>query len=207
MRQLTRLQLGRGGLLQLHSLQLLATLAVLASLCLWACQFEWGDEQMLAQWLAIGAALHSGSACRKRKAGDAVDDGDNAGESKEDERGEERRVNDDSAVVYERYSPDEDPNDPALPQRHSSLLVFLHQLAAKPSLVHLQLDQCGLNPFVMDHMPVWPHLRCLTVEDNRELRGYGFEGVAARLPALTSLTTSECSDAAIAQLVALPRVE
>ena len=101
----------------------------------------------------------------------------------------------------------EDPNDPDLPLRHSALLLFLHHLAAKPSLLHLKLRACGLTTFIMQHMPVWPHLLCLSMKHNDWLRGYPFDHAAARFPSLTSLTSPTCSDAAIAQLLRLPALE
>ena len=45
-----------------------------------------------------------------------------------------------------------------------ALLLFIHALAAKPSLVRLRLGECYLSQFAMDHMPVWPHLLCLSVD-------------------------------------------
>ena len=59
----------------------------------------------------------------------------------------------------------------------------------------------------MQHMTVWPRLRCLTVESNGKLSGYTFDGAAARFSSLTSLTTNSCSDAAIVQLLRLPALE
>ena len=105
------------------------------------------------------------------------------------------------------YEGQEDANDPGLPEKHSALLLFLYALATKPSLVHLELIQCGITPFVLDHMPVWPHLLSLDVQCNEHLRRYRFEKAAIRFPSLTSLTQHNCSDAAIAHLVRLPALE
>ena len=104
--------------------------------------------------------------------------------------------------------PRADPNHPdLLLQRHSPLLLFLHALAAKPSLVHLHLERCGLTPFVCDHMPVWPHLLCLSLADNKELHDYSFSRAALLFPCLTSFTSPNCSEQAIRHLLAVPRLE
>ena len=100
-----------------------------------------------------------------------------------------------------------DPNDSDLPMRHSALLLLLRCLAVNSSLVHLELEIRDITPFVMDRMPVWPHLRYLSVADNDELVGYTFDGAAARFPSLTSLSSPCCSHAAIAQLIRLPALE
>ena len=68
----------------------------------------------------------------------------------------------------------EDTSDPSLPQKHSALLLLLHALASKPSFVHLQII-AALNPFVFDHMPVWPHLLSIDVSRRSHLRRYCFE--------------------------------
>ena len=90
---------------------------------------------------------------------------------------------------------------------HRPLLLFLHALAAKPSLRALHLYACGITPYIMDHMPVWTHLLCLSLADNAELRNYTFVDVANRFPSLTWLTSPSRSDAAIEQLARLPRLE
>ena len=183
MRQLTRLTLSMGGVLQLRDLQLLATLPALASLALERMHFEAGDEATLSQWQALSAQPHSSAASA---------DGKREAEAEADEQ--QQPLN-------------EDAHDPALPLQHSPLLIFLHHLAVKPSLVLLRLQGCGLSPFVMDRMPVWPHLLCLSVEGNHQLESYTFAMAAATFPSLTSLTSPSCSDEAVAQLARLPRVE
>ena len=104
-------------------------------------------------------------------------------------------------------SSEEDSTDPSLPRTYSALLLFLHALASKPSFVHLDLSHSDLASFVLDHMPVWPYLLSLDVHNNPSLRGYRFELAAEYFPSLTSLTSSNCSDAAIANIVRLPAVE
>ena len=96
---------------------------------------------------------------------------------------------------------------PSLALRHSPLLLFLHSLAVKPSFVHLSLETCWITPYVMDHMPVWPHLQCLCVFNDSDVDSYSFVDSAARFPSLTSLASPSCHDAAIEQLVQLPRLE
>ena len=99
-------------------------------------------------------------------------------------------------------------DDDSLLQRDSPPLLLFHALARKPSFVHLQLDSCGISPHLVDHMPVWPHLLCLSVYGNDELAAnYTFAGATQRFPSLTSLTSPTCSDDAIEQLVQLPQLE
>ena len=100
----------------------------------------------------------------------------------------------------------ENPNDPSLPQRYSPLLLFLHALAAKPAFVHLRLLHCDLTRFVLDHMPLWPHLLSLALQDDG-VRMYSFACAAVRFPSLTSLISPSCPDAAIRHLVQLPQLE
>ena len=102
--------------------------------------------------------------------------------------------------------PQEDPIDTSLAQRHSPLLLFLHVLAAKPSFVYLQLDY-GLTPFVFDHMPVWPHLLCLCLECDEDLFDYSFAHFAQLFPSLLSFTSPNCSEQAVEDLVAMPKLE
>ena len=64
-------------------------------------------------------------------------------------------------------------------------------------------------------MPLWPHLRCLSLlrNDDRSLVRNDdwierwFSQAAVLFPSLTSLSTSTCSDEAIRSLVHLPRLE
>ena len=70
-----------------------------------------------------------------------------------------------------------------------------------------RLVRCHMTPFVLDHMPVWPHLLSLAVESNENLNEYSFEHVAERFPSLTSLSSPNCSDAAVANIVRLPALE
>ena len=93
-------------------------------------------------------------------------------------------------------------------KRGSPLLLFLHALAVKPSLVRLAIRGCDhLTPTVMYHLPVWPHLRCFALENNRKLRHYPFVDAHIHFPSLTTLSTSNCSDEAIGNLVQLSRLE
>ena len=108
------------------------------------------------------------------------------------------------ATAYRRQ---EGPNDPSLPLKRSALLLLLHALAAKPSFVHLELVCCDITPFVLDHMPVWPHLLSLEMTNNKHLDCYRFDKAVACFPSLTSLSQWNCSDAANAQLVRLPALE
>ena len=73
--------------------------------------------------------------------------------------------------------------------------------------MHLELISSRLTPFVLDHMPVWPHLLSIAVQDNGGLVGYRFKRAASCFPPLTSLSTNVCSDVAIAHLVRLPALE
>ena len=74
--------------------------------------------------------------------------------------------------------------------------------------MHLKLvnndSHPSLTPFVLDNMPVWPHLLCLSV-DSDSLRDYCI--APHRFPSLTSLTFPNCSDACIERLVQLPKME
>ena len=87
-------------------------------------------------------------------------------------------IRDDMAEMEEQDSraskqwSQEDENDLSPPEAHSALLLFLHALASKPSLVHLDLISCDITPFVLDHMPVWPHLLSLDLHDNASLDDY-----------------------------------
>ena len=105
------------------------------------------------------------------------------------------------AVGQERKAEEDDPR-----VIHQPLLLFLHALAPKPSFVHLRLFGCDIDPFVVEHMPVWPHLRCLSLVDD-ELHHYPFAQAALRFPSLTSLTSPNRSDEAIANLVQLPQLQ
>ena len=90
----------------------------------------------------------------------------------------------------------------------SELAVVLPARARRQAFVrHTQAGGMRPRAVRMDHMPVWPHLLCLSVADNPGLRNYPFRSAATQFPSLTSLTSSSRSDAAIAQLVRLPRLE
>ena len=88
------------------------------------------------------------------------------------------------------------------------LLLSIHALAVKPSFVHLELITCDLTPFDLDHMPVWPYLPTKR-EPGKQLptNQYVFDHAAQRYPSLTSITSPNCSDAAIANIVRLPALE
>ena len=199
LRHLTRITLQHGGELEAWELQLLCTLPVLASFAARFISFAAGSEETLAEWQAVTGQKKQG---RKRKARD----GDEAEEA-DSQADEDEQAQHENEQRAGRDAPQHDPAEPSPPQRHSPLLLFLHALAAKPSFVHLRLELCYLTPYVMEHMPVWPHLLCLAVEHNDSLEDYSFVGAAARFPSLTSLTSPSCHDAAIEQLVRLPRLE
>ena len=199
LRHLTCIALEYGGTLAVWELKALSTLPVLVSFVA-SVDFDAGSEETLAEWLAASSKRRG----TKRKVVGYADkeDGKQTGgvhveiEGKE---GDEQRPDSD------QHQSDEHPVDPILMQLHSPLLLFLHALAAKPSFVHLHVG--GITPFVMDHMPVWPHLLCFAVRGDHALRLYSFVGAAARFPSLTSLSSPSCHDAAIEQLVRLPRLE
>ena len=90
-------------------------------------------------------------------------------------------------------------------QRHCTLLHFLHALAAKPSFVHLKLESCVVTTYVLDHMPVWPHLLSLSVHEGERLRHHPYDSVGARLPSLTSLASDGCPS--VEQLLQMPRLQ
>ena len=214
MRHLTRLSLAGYGLLSKDDLQLLTTLPALASLEVSQLHFPLGDEESLRDWQALTVGQQSGGG-GEWNAEDEAAKGEQQeeleGELDEHSRGDEVEWGEEDQQATQDSDDDlftDDADNPDLPLHHSALLLLFHQLAAMPSLVRLQLEHCDITPFVMDHMPVWPHLRCLSLEHNRSLKAYTFHGVAARFPSLTSLTTTDsCSDAVIAQLVRLPLLE
>jgi len=193
---------------------LLSTLPVLSSFAAEFMHVEDGNEETLAEWLAVSAREKRGA---KRKARDGEDGAEEEDKEQEESKAELQHSEDEEEGEEEKqpefdpyghvYGTPEDPNDPSLPQRHSPLLLFFHALASKPSFGHLKLDHCGVTPFIMNHMPVWPHLLCLSIAANDELRDYPFDNVTSRFPSLTSLTSPNCSNAAIKQLVRLPRLE
>ena len=129
-------------------LKLLATLPVLASLVMHHVIFGSGDEETLAEWLALRGDKQG----RKRNAREQNEkDGKEAVEAGEAEKTERNEPS------HRRKE-----DDPNLLKRWSPLLLFLHALATKPSFVHLRLDNCDLIPFVLDNMAVWPHLLSLS---------------------------------------------
>ena len=188
LRYLTQVSLWWSGQLAIGDLKLLSTLPALASFTVEVTSFETGSEETLREWLAVSAQKRG----KKRKAQEV------------EEVAEEEKV---PLIGLHQPQRREEPTDPSLPQRHSPLLLFLHALAAKPSFVHLQVKQCNLTPFVCDHMPVWPHLLCLSVEDNEELSDYSFDNAAVLFPSLTSFTSPNCSGEAIGRLLAIPKLE
>ena len=201
MRHLTRISLHSGRALTVSELRLLTSLPVLASFAMEEMHFEEGNEETLAEWLEVSSKQQG----TKRKVRDDEDADDSKTEVQQD-----ARAGHPAASVGS--------SEPNLPLRYSSLLLFLHALAAKQSFVHLRLEQChttphvmvnlvGIAPYVMDHMPVWPHLLCLSLAENDTLVTYPFTDVAARFPSLTSLTSPTGDSAAIEQLVRLPRLE
>ena len=198
LRYLTHISLRAGGEINSRDLRLLSTLPVLASLDLESMVFEDGSDETLGQWMAVSARKH---VVKGKARGEEVEGNEGNVEGKK-----EARDDADEALVYAGYHT-EDANDPALPRRHTPLLLFLHSLAAKPSFVYLRLFSCGLTPFVMDHMPVWPYLLCLAVDNNETLDDYTFAQAAQRFPSLTSLSLPNCSDRAIQHLVQLPKLE
>ena len=193
LRHLTRLLFDQGGQLAVRDLKLLATLPALASFTAEYMHFEDGDHDTLNEWLSVSSKRQG----IKRKASEEEEKDEDGKEEEEDEQN--------SDVDYESR---EDSTNSLSPQRYSPLLLFLHALAAKPSFVHLSLKACDLTPFVLEHMPVWPHLRCFALDDNdSDMRSYTFAQVTVHFPSLTSLSTSVCSDKAIKHLLQLPRLE
>ena len=210
MRHLTRVSLLGGELTE--DMRLLLTLPTLASFSAHDMTFTSGSDDTLRQWQAFTIGKEQQQRSGKRKADQLAGGGDDDDEEdavntvddvKEGKGGENQR--DYSAAEDDER--EEDANDPNVARRRSALLLFLHALAAKPSLVHLDLGSCGLTPFVLDHMPVWPYLLSLDLHDNDSLDNYRFEHAFSRFPSLTSLTSPSTSEAAIAQLVRLPALE
>ena len=216
MRHLTRLSLTLGGQISIEDMRLLATLPVLASFSMSHMDFEDGNKVTLKQWKALTSNKRQRIGKRKEELlggdRDETDDG-NVGqeqamdEKEEEDGGDEDDGDDEESPEFDEYEEQEDPNDPSLPQKYSALLLFLHALASKPALVDLELEHCGMTPFVLDRMPVWPHLLSLTLKNNNSLRCYRFERAAECFPSLTSLTQPNCSDRAISYLVRLPALE
>jgi len=208
LRRLTRITFNCG-FLALEHLRLLSTLPVLASFGAQSIRFEAGNEETLTEWLAVSCKKKG----TKRRLGkdEAKDESDEEREGKEEgqeDEGNDMEDGEEKETDVSGYDTPEDPNDPSLPQRYSPRLLFFHALAIKPTFVHLKLDRCDITPFVMGHMPVWPHLLCLSVRSlERMLRNYSFANAATRYPSLTSLALPCCSTAAIKHLVRLPRLE
>ena len=182
---LTRISLCMGGQLSVRDLRLLSTLPALASFHAVHMTFATGSEETLEEWKAVSADGTKRGVKRKVSGG-------------EDLQAEHKEVD---------GEPEHDEGDCSLLRLYSPILLFLHALAAKPSFVHLNLYHCGVTPFIMEHMPVWPHLRCLSLAHNDELNEYAFAEVAARFPSLTSLSSPNCSDEAIDNLVQLPQLQ
>ena len=173
MRLLVCISLMYGNSLNPRELKLLSSLPVLASLVLQGMQFDAGDEETLAEWLAV-SSKKQGMKRKLEVEGEAGDEKElEAAEGKaevdEDEEGDElfelmfgscRRLEEQAQLEHDEdiYGELEDPFDPSLPQRHSLLLLFLHALASKPLFVHLRLhNHYDIDAFVMDHMPVWSY--------------------------------------------------
>ena len=214
MRHLTRLSLHLGGQLTMDDMRLLATLPVLASFVPSFIHFESGNEETLRQWQALTGnkqQLRSGKRKAEQLGEEEIEDGNEleVREEERDEKKEDEEQKDDELIgpEFDNDGIDEDPNDPRVQQQYSAVMLFLHQLAAKPSLVHLDFSGCDITPFILDHMPVWPHLLSLDVTSNESLNDYTFQKAATCFPSLTSLSTNNCSDAAIAHLVRLPALE
>ena len=156
MRHLTRLSLNMCGQLTVDDMSVLATLPVLASFATLGTRFESGNDDTLRQWQAlIVSKQHQRSG--KRKA-DQIAAG--ADEAEEDEKDDEiaeghpqQGLDKGGAEADNRHEEEEeewgheaeedgeeeDADDPSLPRKHSALLLFLHALASKQSLVHLEL--------------------------------------------------------------------
>ena len=188
LRHLTRISLWWVEQLDISDLKLLSTLPALASFTAVQMSCDGGTNETLREWLAV-SAKKQGTECKA----------DGVEQVKEEEK----------APLIRLHQPGwrEDPNDASLSRRFSPLLLFLHTLAAKPSFVHLRLQNCDLNPFVFDHLPVWPHLLCLSVEDSQELSDYSFAKAAQQFPSLTSFSSPSCTEQAIRHLVAIPKLE
>ena len=196
LRHLTRVSLYMAGCLEVWKLRLLVALPVLASFAAQYTSFEAGSAETLREWQAVRA----GKPGAKRAVCDAAEE-DQHDEQKEGAGSERVDREEDGRSSEGAY-------DLSLAQRHSPLLLFLHALAAKPTLVHLRLHSCGLTPFVLDHTPVWPYLLCLALCEPLDVpTNYSFARAIACFPSLTSLTTPDCSDAALEHIVQLPRLE
>ena len=219
---LTRLSLHMVGGIRVHDLEALSTLPALVSFTASCLRFEEGNEATLRLWKAVAPeSLSAQQGIQQNIRGEEEEEDDDEEEmGKDEEEGEEEEEDEGDVSQFE---PQEVPDDASLLQRYSPLLLllhalslsrrysplllFLHALSLKPSFVHLALTSCDLTPFVMDHMPMWPHLLCLDVESNPALTTYTFPLVALRFPSLTSLTSINCSNEAIANLIQLPKLE
>ena len=162
MRHLTRLSLHSGGQLKVRELQLLASLPALASLLLETMHCEDGNERTLRQWRAMSAGLQLGSSLwqRKRKATEEAAGGKDKHVGEDEEREGVDNMQDDDASdasgEEDEQQREEGANEPDLAIRHSARLLFLHALAVNPCFVHLQLNHCGLIPFVMQSCSTCP---------------------------------------------------
>ena len=206
MRYLICLSLFVVGEIRVVDMRLISTLPVLKSFGACRAKFESGSEDTLQQWQALTANKQGRG---KRKADQLSGDGLEQDMQENDEEMKEEEGQHLSSLLQEQDASKEDANDPSLHRKlkHSALLLFLHALAAKPSLVHLDLAHAHLTPFIFDHMPVWPHLLSLDVRCNDGLLSYRFHKAAVCFPSLTSLSSPNCSDAAIAHIVQMPALE
>ena len=173
------------------ALSLIATLPALASFAAMSMHFEDGSEETLQQWQALTILKPQQLRNAKRKAqqlGEAETE-EPEQEVVETKAKEEEADDSQECAEAELDWEVEDPNDPLLPQKHSALLLFLHALASKPSLVHLELAFCGLTPFVLEHMPVWPNLLSLNLHCNKQLNAYRFGRAVECFPSVMSFTT------------------
>ena len=189
------------------ALKLLSSLPALASFEAALTSSVGGSEATLAEWLAV-SSKRDGKKRQKDQDDEEVKEEDASGRAAI--AGDEANAREDARLAFDQRlnGGRENPTDPSLPQRHSPLLLFFNALASKPSFVYLRLlDNARaslLSPFVMEHMPVWPHLLCLSVTSG-SLQDYHIAPHC--FPSLTSLSFPNCSDASIKQLVRLPKLE
>ena len=196
LRHLTRVSLYMAGCLEVWKLRLLVALPVLASFAAQYTSFEAGSAETLREWQAVRA----GKPGAKRAVCDAAEE-DQHDEQKEGAGSERVDREEDGRSSEGAY-------DLSLAQRHSPLLLFLHALAAKPTLVHLRLHSCGLTPFVLDHTPVWPYLLCLNLSlPFDKPSNISFSKSTTCFPSLTSLTTPDYTAATVEHIVQLTRLE
>ena len=188
--------------------RLLATLPVLASFTLSCVHIESGNEETLRQWQALSqpAAEHRmGKVEQLTEGNDERVQEHKVGEMDKNEAEEDADGDGGEGGPKANEWHQEDASDPSLIRKHSALLLFLHALANKPSLVHLKLAYFHLPPFVFDRMPEWPHLLSLEMDgDDDDIL---LQRATTCFPSLTSLTPAGNTDAAIAHVVRLPALE